>query len=193
MKFNKNNSAQEWLPFSGILPNGIIRLKDHSLIKILIITPINFNLKSMLEKEAILNSYKTFLKTCNFDLQILIQSKKEDLSKHISNIENKNSNEKEKITILSQKYIEFIQNLNQEQKSSSKNFFILIKETPQNKKQILEENEEKILCEKLNDKYFKIKECLAKCGNTITDSQDKQTTIKILYSFLNARKELNNI
>ena len=34
----------------------------------------------------ILNSYKIFLKTCDFNFQILIQSKKEDLSKHISNI-----------------------------------------------------------------------------------------------------------
>ena len=43
-------------------------------------------MKSELEKEAILNSYKIFLKTCNFDLQILVQSNKEDLSKHISKI-----------------------------------------------------------------------------------------------------------
>ena len=42
--------------------------------------PINFSLKSELEKDAILNSYKLFLKTFNVDLQILIQSKKEDLS-----------------------------------------------------------------------------------------------------------------
>ena len=82
----KNNSIQEWLPFERILKNGIIKLKNNSYIKIIKIYPINFNLKSELEKEAILNSYKIFLKTCDFNFQILIQSKKEDLSKHISNI-----------------------------------------------------------------------------------------------------------
>lgn len=228
MKLNKINSVQEWLPYEEILPNGVIKLKDNSLVKILIISPINFNLKSNLEKESILNSYKLFLKTCNFNLQILIQSKKEDLSKHISKIEEINKKEINNLNLLSEKYREFIQVLNREKKSSSKNFYILIKEISQNKKnafgisthashgtehrkfnlvtseiskrnflrnkkQILEKNEEKILCEKLNDNYFKIKECLSKCGNIVTDSDRKETTSKIIYSFLNTRKELISI
>jgi len=82
--------VQEWLPFQEVLPNGIIKLKDNSLIKILIISPINFNLKSNLEKESILNSYKIFLKTCNFNFQILIHSNKEDLSKHLFRVEELN-------------------------------------------------------------------------------------------------------
>lgn len=121
----KNNSIQEWIPFEKILENGIIKLKDNSYIKIIKIYPINFNLKSELEKEAILNSYKIFLKTCDFNFQILIQSKKEDLSKHISNINNQKINENKNILEYSNKYIEFIKTLNQEKKSSSKNFYIL--------------------------------------------------------------------
>ena len=190
---NKAGSSQEWLPFQEILQNGIIKLKNNTLVKILIISPINFNLKSQLEKEAILNSYKTFLKTCNFNIQILVQSNKEDLSKHITQIEEQNKNEKENILKLSQDYINFIQNLNFERKSSSKNFYILLKEIPQNKKHILEKDEENIMCEKLNDSYFKIKESLSRCGNTIIDSSDKEKTEKILYCFLNSRKELFSI
>ena len=94
MKNKQIKSVQEWLPFDYILNNGIIKLKNSTYIKIIEIIPINFNLKSELEKEAILNSYKIFLKTCNFDIQILIQSNKEDLSKHISKIKNKIENEK---------------------------------------------------------------------------------------------------
>ena len=81
------HSIQKWLPFEKILENGIIKLKNNSYIMILKIKPINYNLKSELEKEAILNSYKIFLKTCNFNIQILIQSSKEDLSHHIKNIQ----------------------------------------------------------------------------------------------------------
>ena len=76
MKKQKIYSVQDWLPFKKILDKGIIQLKDYSYIKILKISPINFNLKSEIEKESILNSYKIFLKTCNFNLQILIQSNK---------------------------------------------------------------------------------------------------------------------
>jgi len=180
--------VQEWLPFQEILPNGIIKLKDNSLIKILIVSPINFNLKSNLEKESILNSYKIFLKTCNFNFQILIHSNKEDLSKHISNIENINKNNN--LVKVSQNYINYIQNLNKERKSSCKEFYIIIKEKFENKKQILDIKEEEILCEKLNDNYFKIKECLARCGNTVTDSDSRNMTNQILFSFFNTRKDL---
>ena len=93
----KVNSVQEWLPVDEILENGIIKVKNKNYIKILKIIPINFELKSNLEKEAILNSYKIFLKTCNFDIQILIQSKKEDLSKHISNINCQKKKEEKKL------------------------------------------------------------------------------------------------
>jgi len=181
---NKKYTVKEWLPYKEVFENGIIKLKNNSLAKIIKITPINFNLKSDIEKQAILNSYKVFLKTCNFNLQILIQSNKEDLSYHFSKL--KKSNKK----VLSQKYIEYLEKTNKNQKSSSKNFYIIIKEFQENKKNI--ENE-KILCEKLNENYFKIKECLLKCGNFVKEINEKEEVEKILYSFLNTRKDLNII
>ena len=190
MKLNKINSVQNWLPFDKVLENGIIKLKDNSYVKIIKIIPINFNLKSNLEKEAILNSYKIFLKTCNFDIQILIQSNKEDLSKHISKIKNQIKEENKNLKLLSNKYINFIQKINKNKKSSSKNFYILIKEFPENKKQKISENSEKIIFDKLNDKYFRIKECLSRCGNIVMDISDKENSEKILYSFFNSRKNL---
>lgn len=81
MKPETIESIQEWLPIAQILENGIIKLKENIYIKIIKIIPVGYNLKSDLEKEAILNSYKTFLKTCNFDMQLIIQSNKEDLSR----------------------------------------------------------------------------------------------------------------
>ena len=49
-----------------------------------------------MEKESILNSYKIFLKTCNFDIQILIQSSKENLDKNIQIIKNNLEKENKK-------------------------------------------------------------------------------------------------
>ena len=89
--------------------------------------PINFNLRSDLEKESILNSYKIFLKTCDFDIQILVQSNKEDLSKHFLKIKEKTNNEENEIISISQEYIKYIENLNSKKNSSSKNYFILVK------------------------------------------------------------------
>ncbi len=181
------------MPIEKVLENGIIKLKNKSYIKILKIIPINYNLKSNLEKEAILNSYKIFLKTCNFDIQILIQSNKEDLSKHIFQVQTKNKEEKEKIKNIANNYISFIKKINLNKKSSSKNFYILIKEIPEIKNKKTKKINEKIIFDKLNDKYFNIKECLSRCGNIVIDISDKENTIKILYSFLNSRKNLLEI
>jgi len=170
-----------------------MKLKKGNFVKILKITPINYNLKSNLEKEAILNSYKTFLKTCNFEIQILIQSNKEDLSKHISKIKKINLNQKEKIKKTSELYIDFIQEINLKRKSSSKNFYILIKEIPENKKQKENLENEKIFCEKLNEKYFKIKESLSRCGNIVTQIDTREEVEVILKSFFNIRKDLKII
>ena len=152
------------------------------------VTPINYNLKSDLEKESILNSYKIFFKTCQFDMQILIQSNKEDLSHHISKIK-KNILKKENkfLKELSENYIQYISNLNNNKKSSSKKFYIIIKNYPINKK---EKNLE-IIIQELNEKYFKIKECLSRCGNKVNVIDEKQEILKIFFSFLNTKKYFN--
>ena len=188
---NNINSVQEWLPFENIFENGIIKLKNNSYVKIIKINPINFNLKSNLEKESILNSYKIFLKTCNFNIQILIQSNKEDLTSHISNIEKTNKNESEKLINIKNNYINYIEEINKLRKSSSKNFYIILKEFQENKKEKISIENEKYIFDKLNENYFKIKECLSRCGNFVYDISNKKDIEKILYSFLNSRKDLN--
>ena len=49
---------------------------------------------------------------------------------------------------------------------------------------------EKIFIDKLNEKYLKIKECLSRCGNKVEEIDKKEEVEKILYSFLNTRKEI---
>lgn len=175
------------MPFEKILEDGIIKNKNN-YIKIIKVIPINYDLKSNLEKEAILNAYKLFLKTCDFNIQILVQSKKEDLSKHISKIRESLSNEKNpKIIKISENYIEYIKEKNNENKSSSKNFFIILKyEIPEYKIEN-DENFEKIAVNNLTEMYFKVKESLSRCGNVIQDINSKNEIIEILKSFYNPR------
>ncbi len=145
-----------------------------------------------MEKSSILNSYKIFLKTCNFDIQILIQSNKEDLSHHISKIKNNVNNEKnENLKIISENYIEYIINLNKIKKSSSKDFYIIISnEKIKNNENI---NSYEIIKNDLKEKYFKIKECLSRCGNSVIEINEKEKIEEIFFSFLNTRNYFNNI
>lgn len=182
-------STQSWIPIEEIKNNGIIKMKNQ-YIKVLKVTPINYNLKSDLEKEAILNSYKIFLKTCNFDIQILIQSSKENLEKNIFNIK-KNIQKKENkyLEKISENYIEYINKINSSKKSSSKNFYIIISKKISKEQEYNESFE--IIKNDLKEKYFKIKECLSRCGNSVFEINTKEENLKILNSFFNTRKEMN--
>lgn len=189
MKKNKKQiqSVQNWIPIDAFFNNGIVKTKNNKYLKIIKIIPINYSLKSELEKKSILNSYKVFLKTCNFNIQIIIKSNKEDLSKHIKNINNQIKKEKQKnnnIVNYSKKYIDFINKKNKEKNSSSKNFYILI--DSQNNL----ENKENLIIQDLNDKYLKIKDNLIRCGNKVEEIKQKEELIKIYFSFFNVKKYL---
>ena len=186
--FSKKNSVQEWLPIDKIFENGIVKINNNNYIKIIKITPINFNLKSELEKEAILNSYKIFLKTCNFDLQILIQSNKEDLSKHISCVKNSTNNENKTIKNISELYINYLNLLNNSRKSAVKNYYILIKKQQKNIDNNRIKNIEEIIFEELNDDFLKIKETLSRCGNLVVDINNNDLCKNILFSFFYPKK-----
>lgn len=186
-KINKEiKSVQEWLPIKEFYNYGIIKLKNNSFIKIIKINPINFELKSDFEKQAILNSYKAFLKNCNFDIQISIKSNKEDISENIKKIEKfkkiENSLNNNFMVNIFDSYINFIKEKNTEQLSSSKTFYIII-----NSKKIPENQEENILLD-LKEKYFKIKDSISRCGNSAFEINNKNELKNIINSFINIKK-----
>ena len=168
-------STKDWIPIENVEENGLIKLKNATYIKLIKIIPINFNLKSDIEKETVLESYKNFLKSCGFNFQIIIQNKKENLSKSIINIRNGCKNENEKIISLCEKYIESIEYINSEKSFCSKNYFIL---TQYSKEDIQEKD-------KLIENQAKIKEGLEKCGNIVIDDFKKEEIMIILKSFFN--------
>ena len=173
-------SVQDWIPIDVIFDNGIVKLKNNKYLKIIKVNPINFNLKSNLEKDSILNSYKIFLKTCNFDIQILIQSSKQNLNENIKIIqENIKKENKKNLNDLAEDYISFIQKINSIKNSSIKNFYIIISN--------IGEDSIDLIFQDLNEKYFKIKECLFRCGNTVQDLDSKEETKKLINFFLNSR------
>ncbi len=171
-------SIQEWLPIQQVQATGTILLKNHTMVKILKISSINFSLKTEFEKESILNSYKILLKTCNFPFQIVIHSTKENLTNQEKEIHRLNEEENEKIKKIAEKYLQYLKQLNNSQKSSRKKFYIILQSDLANPE--LQEDE-------LKEKYLKIKECLSRCGNMVYEITEKKETITLLQSFLQAR------
>lgn len=175
----KKIKVQEWLPYDKVTQDGIIITKN-KFVKIIKVVPISYVLKSELEKQAILEAYKLFLRTCNFDIQILIQSKKEDVEGNIKNIKLENN---ETIDLIKEKYISYIKTLNSNKELSSKNFFILISIPTENSK--IEMIDLKSIKSKFTERTLKIEETLSKCGNTILEVMEKREVISIIDSFIN--------
>ena len=180
-------SSQEWLPLEKVFDDGIF-ISNHQYIKIIKVLPINYELKSNLEKEAILNSYQTFLKVCDFDIQVLIQSRKENFNSYISIMKNQMLKEKDEgIIQFLNLYIDYIQLKNQTQNSSSKNFYILINSQIESN---LEDFNIKTIREELNHKFQKVKDALSRCGNLVFDVTSRKDVEDIMNSFYNFRKSL---
>ena len=108
------------------------------------------------------------------NIQILIQSKKEDLSNNIECLRKNNYYEE-----IKEKYINYINELNNISKSANKNFFLIIKHTAE------VESKENIL-KNLAQDYKEIKELLYRCGNIVSEITSEKELREILFSFLNS-------
>lgn len=97
-----------------------------NFIKILQVEPINFELKSVFEQEAILEGYKRFLKSCNFDIQLVVQTEVTDISKHLGNIKSC-IGDNENIENMILDYMGFVQSIADSNKNVSRRFYIVIK------------------------------------------------------------------
>ena len=79
-------------------------------------------------------------------------------------------------------YINFIKNKNKEKLSSLKNFYIII-----NSKKFPENQEENILLD-LNEKYYKIKDSITRCGNSVEEIESKEELKNIIKLFFYINK-----
>ncbi|MEK7122829.1 MAG: hypothetical protein AAB855_03140 [Patescibacteria group bacterium] len=78
-------STQKHLPIAEIKQDTVI-LKDGTLRAVLLVSSINFFLKSEDEQNAIVQTYMQFLNSIDYPLQIVIQSRKYDISGYIAHL-----------------------------------------------------------------------------------------------------------
>jgi hypothetical protein len=71
-------STQQYLNIAEIKDDTVV-LKDGTLRAVLLVSSINFALKSEDEQNAVIDSYIRFLNNTGFTLQIVIQSRELDI------------------------------------------------------------------------------------------------------------------
>ena len=139
------------------IQNHRIYLTDGTEITIVNVEPINFKLKSQAEQNNILESYRYFLKQCDFDMQIFIQTQKADAQKHIQEVE-KCIEYEPQLAEMAKDYINFINEISEVRGSISRKFYIVIQTNEQN----------------MENKISKIKEGLEGCGNLVRVCDDEE-------------------
>lgn len=82
----KFSSTQKYLDIAEI-KNDCIVLKNGSFRTVLLVSSINFALKSEEEQKAVIQGYIQFLNTLDFPLQIIIQSRPFNIKPYLANLD----------------------------------------------------------------------------------------------------------
>ena len=119
-------STQEFLEIEDI-KDGLVILKDGSVALIIKTSAVNFGLLSEEEQEAIIFAFAAFLNSLSFPIQILITSRKMDISSYLDRLSHLEETQPSgKIRSQIRKYYQFILGVVKENKVLEKNFYLCI-------------------------------------------------------------------
>lgn len=127
-------STQRHLYISEIKQDAVI-LKDGTLRGVLEVSSINFALKSEDEQQAIIQGYVGFLNTLDFEMQIVIQSRKLDIRKYLASLdETAKQQTNELLRMQTLEYRQYIDELVTLSEIMEKRFFVVVPYSPFTKK-----------------------------------------------------------
>lgn len=119
-------AAQEFVDISEI-KDGVVVLKNGTLRAVLMVSSINFDLKSTEEQEAIVANYQNFLNSLDFPVQIVVSSRKLDINPYIAMLDEKEKEQpNELLRFQIVEYRNFVKQMVDASEIMTKSFFIVI-------------------------------------------------------------------
>ncbi len=119
-------STQSFLKISEIKSDTLV-LDNGNLRGIIAVSSTNFGLKSQEEQDEIIYSFQRFINALDFPIQILMQSRKMDISSYLEKIKmlaEKQTNEL--LRVQTTEYMDFIARLIENASIMNKNFYIIV-------------------------------------------------------------------
>jgi hypothetical protein len=102
-------------------------MNDKSLRSVIIVSSLNFALKSEDEKNAIISSYQNFLNSLSFPLQVVANSRNVDLSGYLKTIDEAASRQTSPlIKLQAQEYHNFLNELLEYSNIMEKRFYVVV-------------------------------------------------------------------
>ncbi|MCF7820235.1 MAG: hypothetical protein K9M44_02055 [Candidatus Pacebacteria bacterium] len=128
-------STQQYLDIAEIKDDTVI-MKDGTIRAVLLVSSINFALKSEDEQNAIIGSYVRFLNSLDFILQVVIQSRELNINGYLEYLKQREKEQTNKLLkIQTAEYIEYIDELTSIGKIMNKRFYLIVPYNPLSDKQ----------------------------------------------------------
>ena len=122
----KDKATQDFLKIKQIR-EGVVILKNKSMRSVLMVSSLNFALKSEEEQTATIYQFQNFLNSMDFGCQIIVQSRKLNITGYIEKLkELEKAQRNELLQIQTTGYREFIEGLVKTGTIMSKTFFLVI-------------------------------------------------------------------
>lgn len=122
----KGKPAQDLIPIDEIR-DGVVILNDGTMRVVLLVSSINFALKSEDEQNAIVYAYQDFLNALDFPVQITVSSRKMDITPYLEQIKALREKQmNELLRLQMDEYIAFIDELVRGSNIMTKTFFVTI-------------------------------------------------------------------
>ena len=120
-------SVQKYLDIAEIKEDCVV-LKNGSMRAVILVSSLNFALKSEEEQEAIIYAYRNFLNTLEkWPIQIVVQSRKLNIDGYINDLKKKEKEQtNELLRMQIAEYIQYIQELIEMGEIMTKKFFIVM-------------------------------------------------------------------
>ncbi|MBI2278765.1 MAG: hypothetical protein HYU81_01735 [Candidatus Brennerbacteria bacterium] len=111
--------------------DGVVYLKRGGVRRVLMVSGINFELKSEEEQNLILGSFRNFLNTLDFSVQFFIHSRKVNVAPYLASLRARMEEEpNELLKIQIGEYAEFIRAFVEENAIIAKTFFVIVPYEP---------------------------------------------------------------
>lgn len=125
-KVINTKSTQSYLQISEIREDTLV-MKDGTLRAILAVSSTNYDLKSQSEQEGIIFGYQRFLNALDFPVQILMQSRKVDITSYVQKLKGIMERQtNELLRVQTGEYIEFINRLVENSNVMNKTFYCIV-------------------------------------------------------------------
>lgn len=126
LKSKTKASARSQIAIKGVR-DGILILPRNEYRSILAVTPLNFELRSEEEQDAIIDTYESFLNSVGTNLQILVRTRQIDMDKYLEDIARRHANET--VPVYQKQlefYDEFIRSLITDNTILTRHFYIIV-------------------------------------------------------------------